>query len=228
MISSIFNTILYKPLFNILILLYQYLAFGDLGLAIILLTIFIRILLYPLTAQSLSAQKKITELQPKIQEIQKKHKNEPGKGGLEILQLYQKEKINPSSGFLPLLLQIPILIALYKVFLDVSSIDPNLLYSFVSNPGFVKPSFFGILNLNQPSIFLAGLASITQFFQSKTLTTETRAQGSDLAQMMQKQGLYFFPVLTFFILLKLPAAIGLYWLATTLFSLVQQKISLRQ
>lgn len=112
-----FNTILYQPLFNALIFLYQFLPGKDFGIAIIALTIIIRFLFYPLMAKSLKSQKIISDLQPKIQEIQQKYKNDREKQGKEMIKLYQKEKVNPFGGCLPLLVQLPILIALYRVFI---------------------------------------------------------------------------------------------------------------
>lgn len=225
MITWLFNTILYRPLFNALVLLYRYLAFHDLGVAIILLTIFIRILLYPLTANSLKAQKKISQLQPKIKEVQKKYKD-PKEKTEKLLELYKKEKISPFAGLLPLLLQLPILIALYKVFWRIQEIDSSLLYSFVQNLSSFEPYFLGILDLTTPYIPLALLTAFLQYFQAKGARKDKEIKkGSEISQMIQKQSLYIFPLLTFFILFKLPSAIALYLITTTLFSLIQQKLS---
>ncbi|MCJ7829521.1 YidC/Oxa1 family membrane protein insertase, partial [Patescibacteria group bacterium] len=116
LLQNAFNIILYKPLFNALVLLYQYLPGHDFGIAVIILTIIIRLILYPLMVQSIRSQKVVSELQPKIQEIQLKYKNDKEKLAKATMELYQKEKINPFGGCLPLLIQLPILIALYQVF----------------------------------------------------------------------------------------------------------------
>ncbi len=223
-----FNLILYRPLFNALVLLYKYLPGHDFGVAVIVLTVIIRIVLYPLMVKSIKSQKILSELQPKIQEIQNKYKNDKERQTKEMMELYQKEKINPFGGCLPLLLQLPILIALYRVFWQ--GLQPGAmvnLYSFIPNPGTIDSTFLGLINLAVPSLLLAFLAGITQFFQSKMLTPKTQKakEGGQMAQfsgMMQKQMLYFFPVFTVFILWKLPAAIGLYWIITSLFSILQQ------
>ncbi len=115
-ITAIFHAILYQPLFNALVLLYQYFPGHDFGIAVIILTVLIRILLYPLMFQSIKSQKILAELQPKIQEIQNKYKNDKEKQTKATMELYQKEKINPFGGCLPLLIQLPILIALFQVF----------------------------------------------------------------------------------------------------------------
>ena len=246
-IIDIFNTILYRPLLNTLVILYQLMPGHDFGVAVILLTILTRLIIYPLMAQSLRSQKVLTKLQPKIRELQVKHKNDKEKQAKELISLYQKEKINPLGGFLPLLIQFPILIALYQVFwkgLRPESITN--LYSFVSQPGIIKPTFLGLINLSQASLILAVLAGITQFFQSKKNISQVQSKdpegkqsssGADkpetgqakkqnqtprFSNILQKQMLYFFPIFTVFILWKLPAAIALYWITTSLFSLVQQ------
>ncbi|MDI6591511.1 MAG: YidC/Oxa1 family membrane protein insertase [Patescibacteria group bacterium] len=220
-----FNLILYQPLFNALILLYEYLPGHDFGLAVIFLTVAMRMIFYPLMVQSIKSQKALSELQPKIQEIQKKYKDDREKQAKAMIEIYQKEKINPFSGCLPLFIQLPILIALYRVFWQ--GLQPEqlfLLYSFVPHPGVINPTFFGFLNLSQPSLVLALLAGISQFFQTKMISPKIKQKkgGSQFSEMFQKQMLYFFPIFTVFILWRLPAALSLYWLVTTLFSIFQQ------
>lgn len=227
-----FNTILYQPLFNALVLLYQYLPGHDFGMAVIILTVMIRIILYPLMIKSIRSQKILSDLQPKIQEIQQKHKDDKEKQSKELMALYQREKINPFGGCLPLLIQLPILIALYRVFWK--GLQPeamSMLYNFVPNPGTIDPTFLGFINLAEPSLIFAVLAGVTQFFQSKMLMTQkANGKGDQMGQfsnMMQKQMLYFFPVFTVLILLRLPSAIGLYWTITALFSIGQQYLILK-
>lgn len=237
---SAFNTILYQPLFNALIFLYQFLPGKDFGVAVIVLTITIRIILYPLMVKSIKSQKMLSELQPKIQAIQQQYKNDKEKQAKEMMGLYQKEKINPFGGCLPLLAQLPILIALYWVFWKgLAPGAMNELYSFVPNPGEINPTFLGLMNLSEPNLGLAFLAGFAQFFQTKMLIPKTPHQpaggGQDkkpdqmalFSQIMQKQMLYFFPIFTVVILWKLPSAIGLYWLVTGLFSIFQQYLILK-
>lgn len=225
----IFTVFLYNPLFNALVLLYLYIPGRDFGIAVIVLTIIIRIILYPLMVKSLKSQKTLAELQPKLQEIQEKHKNDKEKQTKEMMALYKREKINPFGGCLPLLIQFPILIALYRVFYSGLGMNTmHHLYGFVPNPGTINTGFLGLINLSQPSIALAVIAGIVQFFQSKTMTPPTakpqqkKDQMSQFSDIMQKEMLYFFPVLTVFILWRLPSAIGLYWVITGIFSIYQQ------
>jgi YidC/Oxa1 family membrane protein insertase len=228
--NTLFNNFLYKPLFNALILLYQYLPGQDFGIAVIVLTIIIRVLLHPLMLNSLKSQKTLARIQPEIQEIQKKHKHDQQKQAESLMALYQREKINPFSGLVSLFIQLPILIALYRVFWKGFQLqEMPALYSFVPNPGVIEASFLGLINLSQSNTILAGLAAAVQFFQMKALTPKNPNTGKDKQKnyflaAFQKQTIFFVPLITFFFLLKLPAAIGLYWITTSLFSIFQQNL----
>src|SRR3989344_1874792 len=106
--SELFNTLLYTPFFNLLVFLYNTAAFNDFGIAIILLTLIIRFILSPLSIKTFKSQKALNQLQPRIKEIQEKFKNEPQKQSQVIMELYKQHKVNPFSGCLPLLIQLPI------------------------------------------------------------------------------------------------------------------------
>lgn len=228
-IVNIFDIVLYRPLFNALVFLYDYLPGRDFGVAIIVLTLVIRFLLYPTSIKAVKSQKAVQQLQPKIQEIQKKYKDDKEKQSKEVLELYKKEKINPFSGLFLALIQLPILIALYSVFWK--GLEPeelSRLYEFVASPGQINALFLGVIDLSKPNLIFAILAGITQFFQTKMLSPQNKATGGGFSQVMQKQMLYFFPVLTVMILLSLPSALGLYWTVSGLFSIVQQYFILRK
>lgn len=231
-LASFFYTILYQPLFNLLVLFYNYIPGHDFGLAIICLTILIRLLLYPTSVKAVKSQKSLQKLQPQIQEIQKKYKDDKEKQARETLDLYKKEKINPFSGLFLALIQLPILIALYQVFWE--GLNPKklvTLYSFVFNPGQINSLFFNLVDLAKPNIIFAILAGLMQFFQTKMLLpkdSNSQNKGGELSQMMQKQMVYFFPVFTVIILLSLPSALGLYWIISGLFTIGQQYIILRK
>ena len=233
LLKSLFKAVLYQPLLNLLVLLYMYLPGQDFGIAIIALTMIIRFILYPLMAQSIRSQKILSELQPKIQELQKKYKDNKEEQVKKIMDLYKEAKINPFGSFLPLLIQLPILIALYQVFwkgLQPGSMSN--LYSFVPNPGVIDPSFLGLINLSEASIVLAFIAGITQFIQTKMMIPavkidKNKNSTAQVSDKIQNQMLYMLPIFTVFILWKLPAAIGLYWIVTSLFSIVQQYFILK-
>ena len=230
---NIFNALLYKPLFNSLVFLYNYLPGHDFGISIILLTFIIRIIIYPLSVKAINSQKSLQKVQPKIQEIQKKYKDDKEKQAKEILEIYKTEKVNPFSGIFLAIIQLPILIALYKVFWQ--GLDPKELvnlYNFVLNPGQINAIFLGIIDLSKANIAIAILAGIVQFYQTKMLMPPKNQpvanKSSDFSQMMQMQMTYFFPILTVIILLGLPSALGLYWTASGIFSIIQQYFILRQ
>jgi YidC/Oxa1 family membrane protein insertase len=148
------------------------------------------------------------------------------------MEFYKKEKINPLSGCLPLLIQLPILIALFRLFWNGFGADKmHFLYSFAPHPGAINTTFLGILNLSEPSAVLALITGVAQFFQTKMVTPKTKKSSKgppDFSQIMQKQMLYFFPIFTVFILWKMPSAIALYWLVTTVFTIAQQYIILKK
>jgi len=224
---NFFYVILYQPLFNLLVALYNYIPGHDFGVAIILLTAIIRVILYPISVKAVRSQRGLQKLQPLMQEIQKKYKDDKEKQAKEILALYKSEKINPFSGLLLALIQLPILIALYRVFWG--GLNPkqlSSLYSFIFNPGQINPFFLHLVNLSKPNIIFAILAGLTQYFQTKMLlpakTPNNGGQANDLSVAMQKQMTYFMPVFTVIILLNLPSALGLYWVVSGLFSIAQQ------
>ncbi len=227
---NFFDITLYRPLFNALILIYNYLPLRDFGLSIILLTVVIRFILYPLSIKALNSQKALQKLQPALKEIQKKYKDDKEKQAKETLELYKNEKINPFSGLLLVIIQFPILIALYRVF--SSGLKPeelSKLYNFVTNPITINPLFLHMVDLSKPNLWFAVAAGIFQFFQTKMLMpkTEKGKSDNDMAAMMQKQMIYFFPFVTVLILLRLPSALGLYWIVSGIFSVIQQYLILK-
>lgn len=230
-IGIAFNIVLYQPIFNFLIWLY--LISGNFGLAILFLTLVVRTLLHPLNNKSLKSQKELQEIQPLIKELQEKYKTDNQKQAEELIKLYKEKGFNPFAGFWYMLLQIPIILALYQVINYIAS-NPDIqskLYSFIHFEGVVDPMFFG-MNLSTPNLVFAIIVGIAQFFQIKTmqpkieksLEKKEKDQTEKMQEMMQKQMLILFPIFTFFILTQLPSALGIYWLVVTIFSIVQQKI----
>jgi YidC/Oxa1 family membrane protein insertase len=224
LITQAFNVILYQPLFNSLILLYQFLPGNDFGMAVIVLTILIRLILFPLMNQSLKAQKALSGIQEKVKDIQKRYKEDKEREVKEIMALYRKEKINPYASFLPLIIQILLLIALYRVFwrgLEPEALD--FLYAFVPRPETIDPFFLNLLDLSRPNLAMAIIAGICQFFQSKQLSSKSeRKADNKFTEIISNQMLYFFPIFTTLILLKIPSAVALYWIVSILFSIAQQ------
>lgn len=228
---ALFNTILYQPIFNLFVWLYNIIPGHDVGVVIIIITIFVRLILYPLTNSSIKAQRSMQEIQPKMNEIKKQYAGDQQKQTQAIMELYKNNKVNPFSSCLPLIIQLLILIALYTVLRDAlasSNLATNL-YSFVANPGTISSMSFGIFDMAKPNIVLAVLAGAAQFWQAKTLVRkqppkEAGAGGKDEAMMsmMNKQMLYFMPILTVVIGIGLPAGLTLYWFFGTVLMALQQ------
>lgn len=223
-ISNFFHIALYQPLFNALVFLYDYMPGHDFGIAIVFLTLVIRFILYPISVKAVNSQTNLQKLQPQVQEIQKKYKDDKEKQAKEILDLYKKEKINPFSGIFLALIQLPILIALYRVFwVGLDPKELSILYWFIPNPGQINPLFLTLIDLSKPNIIFAILAGLVQYFQTKMLLPKNSTNKiGDASQMVQKQMNYIFPVFTIVILMSLPSALGLYWTISGIFSIIQQ------
>lgn len=222
---SLYRTILYKPLFNALIFLYNTVALQDLGLAIIFLTVLIRFLLFPLFQKSLHHQAVMQELQPEIKKIQDKYGTDKQKQAEAMLALYKGKNINPFSGFFLIFLQLPILIALYQIFLNSLKLNfEQNLYSFIKIPETFHTTFLGLINLGEKSILMVGLAAIAQYFQ--TVQSLPKISGRELTptEKMSRQMAFLGPGITLFIFYSLPAAVSLYWTVSSLFSIFQQFI----
>lgn len=237
--GALFHTLIYQPLYNTLIFLYNIIPGADFGIAIIAITLLLRFLLIPLYKKQIESQQKLQVLQPKIKAVQKKTKGNKEQQAKELMELYKEHKTNPFSGCLPLIIQLIFLIAIYNILISISSaglqVDTAQLYSFVGDPGKINQFFISIVDLTKPSIVIAALAAIAQFFQAKMLMKtqdEKKAlevskktgddQQPDFAQMMSKQMLFLGPILTLVIGIKFAAGLSLYWLTSTLFMLVQQ------
>ncbi|OHB18765.1 MAG: hypothetical protein A2666_02430 [Parcubacteria group bacterium RIFCSPHIGHO2_01_FULL_47_10b] len=244
--SEFFNLALVQPLFNLLVLLQSFIPGGDFGIAVILLTILVKVILFPLNQKAILSQRDLQKLQPQLQSIQQKYKDNKEKLAQESMKLYKDHKVNPLGGCLPLLIQLPILLALFQIFRTITTIDLNTLYSFIPRPEAIHTTFLGIVDLGKASIELAIIAGALQFIQAKFMqqrqqlgvTPQKDGKKDDsgkegavhkpanqqvMMQAMQKQMLYFMPGLTVFISLTLPGALPLYWAANTAFSIVQEQ-----
>lgn len=214
--GSFFNTILYQPILQLLVWIYHNLAFNDLGLAIIFLTVGFRLVLYPLFHKSTRSQIMMQRLHPHIEKIRQDHKDDKQKQAAALLELYREHKINPFSGFLLLIVQLPILIALYRVFLNG-----------LSEPLFASHMFLNLIDLANKSMLMVILAALAQYWQGKlsfkkTVIKEEVGKTKNPAEQVGKIMIFVGPLLTVLILSGLPSAVGLYWLTSTLFSVGQQ------
>lgn len=222
----LFDIILYRPLFNLLVFLYNIIPGHDIGLAIIALTLLVKLILHPFSKQSIKAQKAMQSLQPKINDLKVKYKDDKEKMTQEMLKLYKDEKVNPFSSCLPLLLQFPFLIAVFLVFKNgLNSTSLNILYPFVKNPGIINPMSLGVLNLGKPNAVLAILAGLAQYWQTKMMLTQQPpknvrnkegAKDENMMAMMNKQMVFMMPIITVIIGLTLPGGLTLYFLVFSL------------
>jgi YidC/Oxa1 family membrane protein insertase len=219
------NTFIYQPIYNALIFIAQHVALQDVGLAVVILTILIRLVLYPLSKKSIASQYKMKALEPKIQAIKAQNlpKEEEAR---KTFELYKTEKINPFSGCLYLLIQIPILFALYRVFMH-GIYQPDSLYAALSTEG-LSNYFLGLVDITKPFLLFAILAGVTQALQA-FLAPKPMVGGADekgfqaqFAKSMSVQTRYVLPVLIIFIAAKLAAAVALYWTVANLFSIGQE------
>lgn len=219
-----YSTLIYNPLLNLLVFFYNTLAFRDLGVAIILLTILIRLFLFPLFKKNAEYQRTMRVVQPKLKKVQEIHKNDPARQTKEMMGLYKEHNLNPFSGFLYLLIQIPILFGLYRIFLNIFRPDfLNGLYSFVHRPESLNTTLLGLINLGKSSIILVVLAAVAQYFQARLMLPKT-IDPKNPAERMTRQMMFLGPILTLAIFYGLPAAVALYWLVASIFSIVQEII----
>ncbi len=229
--GEILYLLIYQPLFNLLIFLYNVIPFPDLGLAVILLTLVIKGILFPLGMKSARSQREMQAIQPEIKELQEKYKDDKETQAKKIMELYKERNVSPFSGMIPLFVQLPILISLFQIFRrGLGSEELKHLYDFVSKPGVVNYEFLGLMDLSSPHVVIAIIAAAGQYLQMKmTMGRKKEDEGSDsgkgdMAKAMQSQMIMFLPGFTFVVLLNLPSAVGLYWIVTVIISVLQQYI----
>ncbi len=237
MFSQLFHTVLYQPILNIFVFLYNIIPGHDIGVVILSITLLVRAAVYPLMSSSIKSQKAVQDLQPKLKEIKEQYKNDQQKQAAMTMQLYKENKVNPFASCLPLLIQLPILIALYMV-MRAGLMTDNLgvdIYSFIYNPGKLNNISFGFFDLSKASLVLAIFAGAAQFFQTKAMLVKQPpknagegAKDEQMMAMMNKQMLYFMPVMTVFIGATLPAGLTLYWFFSTLLTWGQQVLIYKQ
>jgi YidC/Oxa1 family membrane protein insertase len=235
------NTFILSPMVNVLIWIYNF-VFHNFGLAIIIFTILIRLLTYPLTASQLKSQKKMTELttSDKYKQIQKKYKDDKEKLAQEQMKLYQEMGINPLGSCLPLLIQFPIMIGLYQsISLAMASAPIQLLnlsrnlYSFIPaslliplNSKFLWMNL-GLPEASSPLFFIFGIGApiltiivvATTYLQSKLMTPAVNP-GDQGAQMSKMMNLYM-PILMGYISFTLSSGLALYFIISNVLGIAQ-------
>jgi YidC/Oxa1 family membrane protein insertase len=227
--KTLWISLIYKPLYNILVFLVDYVYDHSMFISVIILTLFVRFIIYPLSYKSIKTQIQTKKIQPELNKIKKEitDKQEQARATME---LYKKHDVNPFSGFLVMLIQLPIILALYWVLKDISDgLDTSLLYSFISEPKNINLTTFGF-DLTKKSIILALLTGISQyiFLKKSTAMRQTKEDShnkSEQEKMMAMVGQsmkYSMPIMITFFSYVVGGAVALYWFVSNVFMIFQE------
>lgn len=228
MFSYLYNTFVFVPLYNGLIYLIHLFPWMDAGIAVIVFTIVVRLVLFPLSKKAIVTQVRMKEIQPALDKL-KQSVPDKQQQALKVMALYKEKGVNPFSSFLVLFLQLPIIFALYSIFVrsGLPVIKTELLYSVISPS--ISMHFLGLFDISQKSITLALVAAVAQFLQlhysvANNTSSPSGSSQADMAQNMMKNMKYVFPVMIFFISYKISAIVALYWTVSSLFTLGQELV----
>ncbi len=241
----LFFILIYQPMYSALVGLYSF--FGDFGIAIIVLTLAIKLALIPLSRKQIQSQKEMQQLQPKIKALQKKYKDNKEELTKKTMALYKEHHVNPAAGCFPLIIQMVIFITMYRVIRNIASahdlsINMDEVYAFIPAPETLNGLFLGFMHIAEPNVALAVITAGAQFYQlwmmqkktketqkeEKKTDTKKSSDQPDFAQIMQKQMLFIIPLMTLFIGLRFPSGLALYWLTSTVFMIAQQWIMMHK
>ena len=230
MFINFFKITIYEPLYNGLIALINFIPF-DAGVVVILFTLIVKFILFPLSRKAVKTQIEMKAIAPQLAELKEKYKDDQQQYAVKMLEMYKEHEINPFSTIFLTLVQIPIIISLYYVFLKsgLPSIQTELLYSFVSAPDVVNMNFLGLIDISEKSHILALLAAVSSYFQMKysvpipqTKTKPGESFKDDLARSMSIQMRYVFPIIVYFIAYTISGVIAIYWLTSNFFTIAQE------
>lgn len=226
--SWIYHTFIYDPLYNGLVLLIDSFPWLDAGLAVIVFTIIIKFILYPLSKKAVRTQMIMRLAEKDLREIKEKYKDRHEQA-VKIMAYYKEKGINPLSSIFLLFIQLPILIALYKIFTSgFVDIQADILYSFVRIPESIDLTLLDIINVTEKSYLVAAIAALSQFGYAKLATPplpekkENRTFGDDMARNMQLQMKYVLPIIIFFVSYHASAALAIYWATSNIFMMGQE------
>jgi YidC/Oxa1 family membrane protein insertase len=222
-----FDTFFYNPLYNVLVLFLHVTPHGDIGVSIMLLTVLVKIVLYPLYKSSMITQHKMKKVEKEVKGLKEKHKDQK-ELALKTMEVYKRESIKPFSSIFAIILQIPIFIALYLIFSKGINNNPEHLYSFIVYPEKVSSFALGLFDVSQKYISIGILTGLSYFLLAKIQTAKMIVTKEDLEsfsgqfnEMLKKQMLYVFPVITGVTAAFFPAAIGVYWITSNLLGALQ-------
>ncbi|MBM4401657.1 MAG: membrane protein insertase YidC [Candidatus Cloacimonetes bacterium] len=242
MFSFIWNALLKTPLLNLLFLLTRLLG-NNLGLGILAFTVFLQLALTPLRLPQLKSAQKLKNIKPELDGLKDKHGNDRQALALAQMEVYKKHGVNPLGGFVPTIVSLVVLIALYRVLFEVISatdiavINSRLYFDFLKLPDIssLKTSFLWLdVGKPDPYFILPIMVGVTQWLVTKTMAggqpTGIAKEGEegkdDIMQAMQGQMQFLFPIMTALITARLPAGVSLYWIVSVVFSIIQNYIAL--
>lgn len=229
--THLFHTFFYTPIYNLLVFFAVHIPYGDIGIAIILVTIVVKIILLPLTLGMARTQKAMKVVEPHLKKIKEDHKNDKERQAKEMMALYKEHKIKPFSSFLLVFIQLPVILALYWVFKNQSlpNIDPSLLYSFVQvGTAQTTTLFVGLIDITHKNIFLALLAGALQMVQSfytipvpEKNTSKEASAADDFSRAMSIQMRFVLPAIIGLVAYT-SGGIALYFMTSTLVAIAQE------
>ena len=230
MISDFFNAVFYDPIYNALVALVALIPGSDVGIAVVLVTVVIRLILLPFSLSAARTQRAMKSMEPRLKELKETHKGDKEKEALETLALYREAKVNPFASILMVFIQIPVLLALYFVFFyePFPAINVARLYAFTPTPDAASLEFLGIISVAGKSMVLALLAGVTQFYQAHLALSgtmkpsDTKSVQNDFQRIMGVQLKYVFPFIIAVISYTTSGAIALYFITTKLAGALQE------
>ena len=230
MITDFFNAVFYDPIYNALVALVALIPGSDVGIAVVLVTVVIRLVLLPFSLSAARTQRAMKSMEPRLKELKETHKGDKEKEALETLALYREAKVNPFASILMVFIQIPVLLALYFVFFyePFPAINAARLYAFTPTPDAASLEFLGIISVAGKSMVLAFLAGVTQFYQAHLALSgtmkpsDTKSVQNDFQRIMGVQLKYVFPFIIAVISYTTSGAIALYFITTNLAGALQE------
>lgn len=231
----LWHTIFLNPIYNTLVYFIDVVRGGDVGIAIILTVILVKLLLLPVSLKAIRTQIVMRDLDPKLKAIREEYKDKRDVQALKTMEIFKEAKVNPFSSVVLLFIQIPIVIALYFAVssgggIKLPAINTALLYTFIPTPETVNMIFLGFLNIAQKSLPLALVAGLTQFIHTHISLPQLEKKKADakpdfkedFGRSMQMQMRYVMPVIIFFVAYTVSATIALYFTISNLTSIAQE------
>jgi YidC/Oxa1 family membrane protein insertase len=222
-----FHTFFYEPIYNLIVLVLTFVPLHDIGAAIVIVTLIVKILLLPLNISALRTQYMMKKIDPEMKKIKELQKTDPQKASKEMIALYRDNKVNPFSSLFVMIIQIPVFFALYFVFSKGLFSDPKSLYSFVVFPEHLHNIAFGIFDVTHKNIVIAIFAGLSSYFlarrQTQTMIIPKKDSKDESFQdqfmkSMRMQILYVLPIIITFSAAVLPSALALYWFVSNTIS----------